>query len=186
MPSRPRPTPTPIQPTTFTATRRSVWWSAPVRALEAPARSCGPRRHATGGHAGRHRHRQLRHGDRAQHRSCARLIAPGAPRPCCRAGTAGRPWPGTVDNPDGAIRRGRRRDGRAARGRPRCLRHSSGWCASAASRYRSPARATTRIRPAQLARQMARPENEAMRRSNRRAVADADLLDFATAVLTAS
>jgi hypothetical protein len=32
---------------------------------------------------------------------------------------------------------------------------------------------------------MARPENEAMRRSNRRPVADADLLSFATAVLTA-
>jgi len=34
-----------------------------------------------------------------------------------------------------------------------------------------------------LAAQMARPENEAMRRSNRRTVADADLLAFATAVL---
>jgi alcohol dehydrogenase class IV len=42
------------------------------------------------------------------------------------------------------------------------------------------------IRPAQLALQMARPENEAMRRSNRRVVADADLLAFATAVLTAT
>ncbi|MFI4869329.1 MAG: iron-containing alcohol dehydrogenase [Steroidobacterales bacterium] len=42
------------------------------------------------------------------------------------------------------------------------------------------------IRPADLALQMARPENEAMRRSNRRAVADADLLAFATAVLTAT
>jgi alcohol dehydrogenase class IV len=42
------------------------------------------------------------------------------------------------------------------------------------------------IRPADLAMQMARPENEAMRRSNRRPVADADLLAFATAVLTAS
>jgi alcohol dehydrogenase len=42
------------------------------------------------------------------------------------------------------------------------------------------------IGPAQLALQMARPENEAMRRSNRRPVTDADLLAFATAVLTAS
>jgi len=42
------------------------------------------------------------------------------------------------------------------------------------------------IRPADLAVQMARPENDAMRRSNRRPVADADLLDFATAVLTAA
>jgi hypothetical protein len=33
---------------------------------------------------------------------------------------------------------------------------------------------------------MGRPENDAMRRSNRRPVADADLLAFATAVLTAS
>jgi alcohol dehydrogenase class IV len=41
------------------------------------------------------------------------------------------------------------------------------------------------IRPADLAVQMARPENEAMRRSNRRPVADADLLAFATAVLMA-
>ena len=40
------------------------------------------------------------------------------------------------------------------------------------------------ISPADLAAQMARPENEAMRRSNRRAVADEDLLSFATAVLT--
>ena len=39
------------------------------------------------------------------------------------------------------------------------------------------------VTPAALAVQMARPENEAMRRSNRRAVADADLLSFATAVL---
>jgi alcohol dehydrogenase class IV len=42
------------------------------------------------------------------------------------------------------------------------------------------------IRPADLALQMARPENEAMRRSNRRPVADADLLAFATTLLTAS
>jgi alcohol dehydrogenase class IV len=42
------------------------------------------------------------------------------------------------------------------------------------------------IRPADLAAQMGRPENDAMRRSNRRPVADADLLAFATAVLTAS
>lgn len=42
------------------------------------------------------------------------------------------------------------------------------------------------IRPVDLALQMARPENEAMRRSNRRPVADADLLAFATAVLTAT
>ena len=41
------------------------------------------------------------------------------------------------------------------------------------------------LTPAELALQMARPENEAMRRSNRRPVADADLLKFATAVLTA-
>jgi parvulin-like peptidyl-prolyl isomerase len=41
------------------------------------------------------------------------------------------------------------------------------------------------VTPAELARQMARPENEAMRRSNKRSVADADLLTFATAVLTA-
>ena len=40
------------------------------------------------------------------------------------------------------------------------------------------------ITPAQLAQQMAQPENEPMRRSNRRAVGDADLLTFATAVLT--
>ncbi len=42
------------------------------------------------------------------------------------------------------------------------------------------------IRPADLALQMARPENEAMRRSNRRPVADADLLAFATALLSAT
>src|ERR1700733_1820494 len=42
------------------------------------------------------------------------------------------------------------------------------------------------IRPADLAVQMARPENDAMRRSNRRPVADADLLLLATAVLTAA
>jgi alcohol dehydrogenase class IV len=41
------------------------------------------------------------------------------------------------------------------------------------------------VTPAALAEQMARPENEAMRRSNRRPVADADLLKFATAVLAA-
>ena len=41
------------------------------------------------------------------------------------------------------------------------------------------------VTPAALALQMARPENEAMRRSNKRTVADADLLTFATAVLTA-
>ena len=41
------------------------------------------------------------------------------------------------------------------------------------------------VTPAELARQMARPENEAMRRSNRRPVGDADLLTFAAAVLTA-
>jgi hypothetical protein len=41
------------------------------------------------------------------------------------------------------------------------------------------------VTPAALAAQMARPENEAMRRSNRRPVADADLLTFATAVLEA-
>ena len=40
------------------------------------------------------------------------------------------------------------------------------------------------VTPAALARQMARPENEAMRRSNRRKVSDADLLAFATTVLT--
>ena len=40
------------------------------------------------------------------------------------------------------------------------------------------------VAPADLAAQMARPENEAMRRSNRRLVADADLLTFATAVLS--
>jgi alcohol dehydrogenase len=42
------------------------------------------------------------------------------------------------------------------------------------------------IRPAELALQMARPENEAMRRSNRRPVGDADLLAFAHEVLTAT
>jgi alcohol dehydrogenase len=42
------------------------------------------------------------------------------------------------------------------------------------------------MRPADLALQMARPENEAMRRSNRRPVADADLLAFAITVLTAT
>jgi alcohol dehydrogenase len=41
------------------------------------------------------------------------------------------------------------------------------------------------VTPAELARQMARPENEAMRRSNKRPVADDDLLTFASAVLTA-
>ena len=41
------------------------------------------------------------------------------------------------------------------------------------------------VTPAALAAQMARPENEAMRRSNRRPVTDADLLTFATAVLGA-
>ncbi|HXQ32174.1 MAG TPA: iron-containing alcohol dehydrogenase [Steroidobacteraceae bacterium] len=40
------------------------------------------------------------------------------------------------------------------------------------------------VTPAALAAQMARPENAAMRQSNRRTVADADLLRFATAVLT--
>jgi alcohol dehydrogenase class IV len=42
------------------------------------------------------------------------------------------------------------------------------------------------IRPVDLALQMARPENEAMRRSNRRPVGDADLLAFAHEVLTAT
>jgi alcohol dehydrogenase class IV len=42
------------------------------------------------------------------------------------------------------------------------------------------------IRPSDLALQMARPENEAMRRSNRRPVADADLLAFAHEVLNAT
>jgi len=42
------------------------------------------------------------------------------------------------------------------------------------------------IRPADLALQMARPENEAMRRSNRRPVGDADLLAFAHEILTAT
>ncbi len=42
------------------------------------------------------------------------------------------------------------------------------------------------ITPAKLAQQMARPENAPMRRSNRRAVADSDLLDFAHAVLEQS
>jgi alcohol dehydrogenase class IV len=42
------------------------------------------------------------------------------------------------------------------------------------------------ITPAQLAQQMAQPENEPMRRSNRREVSEQDLLEFATAVLTAS
>jgi len=41
------------------------------------------------------------------------------------------------------------------------------------------------ITPAQLAAQMARPENAAMRRSNRRPVSDADLLTFATTLLEA-
>jgi alcohol dehydrogenase class IV len=40
------------------------------------------------------------------------------------------------------------------------------------------------VTPAMLAAQMARPENEAMRRSNRRAPDDADMLRFAGAVLT--
>lgn len=40
------------------------------------------------------------------------------------------------------------------------------------------------ITPSDLAAQMARPENEAMRRSNKRPVSDEDLLTFATAVLT--
>ena len=52
-----------------------------------------------------------------------------------------------------------------------------------ASRCRSAARATTASTAAQLAEQMALPDNEPMRRSNRRAVRDQDLLDFATAVL---
>ncbi len=42
------------------------------------------------------------------------------------------------------------------------------------------------ITPEELATQMMRPENAAMRRSNRRVVADADLLAFATAVLEAA
>ncbi len=41
------------------------------------------------------------------------------------------------------------------------------------------------VTAAELALQMGRPENEAMRRSNRRTVADADLLTFAAAVLSA-
>jgi hypothetical protein len=40
------------------------------------------------------------------------------------------------------------------------------------------------LRPDRLATQMARPENASMRQSNHRAVEDADLLSFATAVLT--
>jgi alcohol dehydrogenase len=40
------------------------------------------------------------------------------------------------------------------------------------------------ITPEQLAQQMAQPENEPMRRSNRRAVRDEDLLEFAAAVLS--
>jgi alcohol dehydrogenase class IV len=42
------------------------------------------------------------------------------------------------------------------------------------------------ITPAQLAHQMAQPENEPMRRSNRREVRDQDLLEFAAAVLRAA
>ena len=42
------------------------------------------------------------------------------------------------------------------------------------------------ITPMLLAQQMAQPENEPMRRSNRREVREQDLLEFATAVLTAS
>ncbi len=42
------------------------------------------------------------------------------------------------------------------------------------------------VTPAALAAQMARPENAAMRQSNRRRIADTDLLEFATAVLAAS
>jgi hypothetical protein len=42
------------------------------------------------------------------------------------------------------------------------------------------------ITPAQLAQQMAQPENEPMRRSNRREVSERDLLEFATAVLAAN
>jgi len=42
------------------------------------------------------------------------------------------------------------------------------------------------ITPAQLAQQMAQPENEPMRRSNRREVREQDLLEFAAAVLTAN
>jgi alcohol dehydrogenase class IV len=42
------------------------------------------------------------------------------------------------------------------------------------------------ILPEDLALQMARPENEAMRRSNRRLVADADLLTFAHEILAAT
>jgi alcohol dehydrogenase class IV len=41
------------------------------------------------------------------------------------------------------------------------------------------------LTPAQLAQQMAQPENEPMRRSNRREVRDPDLLEFAAAVLGA-
>ena len=42
------------------------------------------------------------------------------------------------------------------------------------------------VTPAALAAQMARPENAAMRLSNRRRVGDADLLEFATLLLAAS
>ena len=42
------------------------------------------------------------------------------------------------------------------------------------------------ITPAQLAHQMSQPENEPMRRSNRREVRDQDLLEFAAAVLRAA
>jgi alcohol dehydrogenase class IV len=42
------------------------------------------------------------------------------------------------------------------------------------------------VTPEQLAEQMRRPENEAMRRSNRRPVADSDLQRFAAAVLSAA
>jgi alcohol dehydrogenase class IV len=92
------------------------------------------------------------------------------------------PW-NVADDPDGrfaavAVAMGEPHDaGRLPAAFERLLRRSGVKISLGGEGY-------DQLRPAELAAQMARPENEAMRRSNRRAVAEADLLTFATAVLT--
>ena len=63
------------------------------------------------------------------------------------------------------------------------MRHSALYLRQAGVKVALSGEGHDHVTPAALAVQMARPENEAMRRSNRRPVADADLLTFATAVL---
>ena len=156
MRSRPRQTPTPIAANNLYCHEAIRLVSrTPAQASKANG-SRGTRRRAMGRHPGGHRHRQLRHGDRAQHWSRARLAAPGAPWTCRRAGAARdasleRRGRRTVTTPP-LRRRWASCDAQRLPGAfDRLLR-------GAASRCRWPARATTRSGRA-TRRQMARPEN---------------------------